>query len=88
MWIDGDSIVKRADEHLISKHKDFNLSLDKAEVVWKGESGLHVDTMSRKCESHLGMYPPSDIIIIAWGTNDLVDIKENNIINMLRETIH
>ncbi len=45
-----------------------------------------MDTMSRKCESQLGKYPP-DVIIIACGTNDLVDIKENNIINMLRETI-
>ena len=81
MWILGDSLVRRAHQYLISQHKDPNLGLHQVEVMWIGEGGMHVDTLSRKLESYLGKHAAPDVLIIHCGSNDLTSTKNSDIIS-------
>jgi hypothetical protein len=46
-----------------------------------------LEELGRKVESHLGKYPLPKIIIIAFGTNNLVNTKEHLIVNTLSDVI-
>ncbi len=47
-----------------------------------------MDALERKIESHLGKYPHPAVIVIAYGTNDLITMKEHAIIKILRDVVN
>ncbi len=87
MWVVGDSIVRRAADHLVSCHLPLNLGVPQVEIEWKGQGGMHVSTLGRMLESHLGKYPPPDVVVIACGTNDLTSAKGIVIEHILIDSI-
>ncbi len=83
----GDSIVRRAADHLVSCHLPLNLGVHQVEIEWKGQGGMHVSTLGRMLESNLGKYPPPDVVVIACGTNDLTSAKDIVIEHILIDSI-
>ncbi len=84
----GDSHVRRAADHLMMLKRPLNLGFHQVTVFWRGEGGMHIDTMSHKPESHHRKYQPPDVVILACGTNDLTSIKGSNITNYLKDSIN
>ena len=87
MWIIGDSITRRAHEFLRESDRSVDLDCRQYTISWKGRGGRHVADLSRVIESETGKYPTPDVIIIACGSNDLVEMPKHQIIQTLKDVI-
>jgi len=59
----------------------------RVQVVWKGRGGLKVGELSRMLESQIGKYQAPDVLVIACGTNDLVQTSSMDIEMSLKDTV-
>ena len=86
IWIIGSSIITHAEEAAYAKNQG-DLQLEGRQVLWFGSRGMHWYDLRPKVQWEMLNRPPSVMLVIHVGGNDLVNISQAKMMKKITKDI-